>query len=139
MDFSAWYSEVITKSEMIDYYDVRVGVRWALCGREGPLDREEGRGGEKAKATLHVPGPRAVVDVGLHLQISGCYILRPWSYAIWEAIQAFFDAEIKKRGVKNSYFPIFVSKGALEREKVGPSTGSVEARRDGGQRFEGCR
>ena len=35
-----WYSQVITKSEMIEYYD-----------------------------------------------ISGCYILRPWAYAIWENIQ----------------------------------------------------
>ena len=37
---SEWYSQVITKAEMIEYYDV-----------------------------------------------SGCYILRPWAYAIWEHIQ----------------------------------------------------
>ena len=35
-----WYSQVITKAEMIEYYD-----------------------------------------------ISGCYVLRPWSYGIWERIQ----------------------------------------------------
>ena len=29
----------------------------------------------------------------------------------------FFDCEIKKLGVENVYFPMFVSKGALEREK----------------------
>ena len=39
-NFSEWYSQVITKAEMVEYYDV-----------------------------------------------SGCYILRPWSYAIWETIQ----------------------------------------------------
>ena len=39
-NFSEWYSQVITKAEMVEYYDV-----------------------------------------------SGCYILRPWSYAIWERIQ----------------------------------------------------
>ena len=49
--------------------------------------------------------------------ISGCYILRPWSYGIWEAIQGFFDAEIKKLGVQNAYFPMFVTKAALEAEK----------------------
>merc|ERR1711911_541303 len=65
-----WYSQVITKSEMIEYYDV-----------------------------------------------SGCYILRPWSYAIWEFIVAFFDGEIKKNGVQNCYFPMFVSNQASEREK----------------------
>ena len=63
--------QVITKSEMIEYYDV-----------------------------------------------SGCYILRPWSYSIWENIKDFFDAEIKKLGVENCYFPIFVSHAALEKEKT---------------------
>jgi prolyl-tRNA synthetase len=67
VDFPTWYSQVITRSEMIEYYD-----------------------------------------------ISGCYILRPWSYGIWEHIQGFFDQSIKKLGVKNSYFPMFVSKRALE-------------------------
>ncbi|XP_056134251.1 bifunctional glutamate/proline--tRNA ligase isoform X2 [Lampris incognitus] len=65
-----WYSQVITKAEMIEYYDV-----------------------------------------------SGCYVLRPWSYSIWEAIKDFFDREIKKLGVENCYFPMFVSQAALEKEK----------------------
>ncbi|KAM8810152.1 bifunctional glutamate/proline--tRNA ligase isoform 2-T2 [Eudromia elegans] len=65
-----WFSQVITKSEMIEYYDV-----------------------------------------------SGCYVLRPWAHSIWEAIKDFFDAEIKKLGVENCYFPMFVSQAALEKEK----------------------
>ncbi|KAL3065980.1 hypothetical protein OYC64_016005 [Pagothenia borchgrevinki] len=69
-NLSDWYSQVITKSEMIEYYDV-----------------------------------------------SGCYVLRPWSYSIWQTIQTFFDAEIKKLGVENCYFPMFVSQAALEKEK----------------------
>ena len=47
--FSDWYTDVIVKGELIEYYDV-----------------------------------------------SGCYILRPWAYGIWESIQSFFDGEIKK-------------------------------------------
>ena len=66
-----WYSQTITKAEMIEYYDV-----------------------------------------------SGCYVLLPWSYAIWEHIQRWFDAEIKKLGVRNAYHPMFVSHAALEREKA---------------------
>ncbi|KAF5892564.1 bifunctional glutamate/proline--tRNA ligase isoform X2 [Clarias magur] len=66
-----WYSQVITKSEMIEYYDV-----------------------------------------------SGCYVLRPWAFAIWESIKEFFDREIKKLGVENCYFPMFVSQAALEKEKT---------------------
>ncbi|XP_058055585.1 bifunctional glutamate/proline--tRNA ligase [Anopheles bellator] len=69
-NLSEWYSQVITKGEMIEYYDV-----------------------------------------------SGCYILRHWSFAIWKAIRTWFDAEITRLGVKECYFPIFVSRAALEREK----------------------
>uniref|UniRef100_A0A665WJM7 Bifunctional glutamate/proline--tRNA ligase n=1 Tax=Echeneis naucrates TaxID=173247 RepID=A0A665WJM7_ECHNA len=67
-DVALW--QVITKSEMIEYYDV-----------------------------------------------SGCYVLRPWAFSIWEAIKDFFDREIKKLGVENCYFPMFVSQAALEKEK----------------------
>lgn len=70
-NYSEWYTEVITKAEMIDYYDV-----------------------------------------------SGCYILRPWAFSIWEKLQQYFDQEIKKLGVENCYFPIFISKSALETEKT---------------------
>lgn len=66
-----WYSQVITKGELIEYYDV-----------------------------------------------SGCYILRPWSFAIWEVIKDFIDKEIKALGVQNCYFPMFVSRSVLEKEKT---------------------
>lgn len=69
-DFGAWYSSVVVKTEMIEFYD-----------------------------------------------ISGCYILRPWSYAIWDAIRDFFDPKIKATGVQNAYFPLFVSKKRLETEE----------------------
>lgn len=62
-DLPDWYSQVITKGEMIEYYDV-----------------------------------------------SGCYILRPWSYSIWDCIREFISKDIKRKGVKDCYFPIFVSK-----------------------------
>jgi prolyl-tRNA synthetase len=52
-----------------------------------------------------------------YYDISGCYILRPWAYSIWEQIQGFFDSSIKALGVQNAYFPVFVSRSALEAEK----------------------
>ena len=52
-----------------------------------------------------------------YYDISGCYILRPWAYSMWEQIKDFFDAEIKKEGVENCYFPLFVSEARLEAEK----------------------
>lgn len=69
-DFSGWYQQILTKGEMLDYYDV-----------------------------------------------SGCYIMRPASYAVWEQIQKFFDEKIKSDGVANAYFPMFVSSKVLEKEK----------------------
>ncbi|CAA7268383.1 unnamed protein product [Cyclocybe aegerita] len=70
LDFPTWYTNVLIKADMLDYYSV-----------------------------------------------SGCYILKPWSYSIWEEIQSWFNTEIKELGVQNSYFPMFVSQSVLEREK----------------------
>eukprot|EP01055_Gregarina_sp_Pseudo9_P005766 Gregarina_sp_Pseudo_9__5765@NODE_853_length_2131_cov_18_500478_g801_i0_p1_GENE_NODE_853_length_2131_cov_18_500478_g801_i0NODE_853_length_2131_cov_18_500478_g801_i0_p1_ORF_typecomplete_len678_score222_07tRNAsynt_2b/PF00587_25/3e32ProRSC_1/PF09180_11/4_8e23HGTP_anticodon/PF03129_20/3_3e15tRNA_edit/PF04073_15/0_00067_NODE_853_length_2131_cov_18_500478_g801_i0652098 len=70
VDFAEWYTQVITKGEMIEYYDV-----------------------------------------------SGCYILRPWSFQIWERIQAFLDSSFKARGTQNAYFPSFVTKQRLGAEE----------------------
>eukprot|EP00742_Colponemidia_sp_Colp-10_P011805 GILJ01013180.1.p1 GENE.GILJ01013180.1~~GILJ01013180.1.p1 ORF type:complete len:837 (+),score=181.59 GILJ01013180.1:1-2511(+) len=69
-DFASWYTQVVTKSEMIEYYDV-----------------------------------------------SGCYVIRPWAYAIWEEIRRYFADSIRDIGVEECYFPMFVSKSVLEREK----------------------
>ncbi|KMZ75640.1 Proline--tRNA ligase [Zostera marina] len=52
-----------------------------------------------------------------YYDISGCYILRPWAMAIWENMQVFFDAEIKKMKIENCYFPLFVSESILQKEK----------------------
>lgn len=69
-DFGGWFSQLVSKAEMIEFYD-----------------------------------------------ISGCYILRPWSYAMWDAIHDYFDAKIKALGVQNAYFPLFVSRSRLEKEE----------------------
>ncbi|OGE47521.1 hypothetical protein PENARI_c042G01148 [Penicillium arizonense] len=49
--------------------------------------------------------------------VSGCYILKPTSYFIWEEIQDWFNKKIKSIGVKNCSFPLFVSEDVLQREK----------------------
>lgn len=69
-DFGGWFSQLVTKTEMLEFYD-----------------------------------------------ISGCYILRPWSFSMWETIREFLDAEIKKLGVQNAYFPLFVSQKRLAAEE----------------------
>uniref|UniRef100_A0A6T6LRV1 proline--tRNA ligase n=2 Tax=Rhodosorus marinus TaxID=101924 RepID=A0A6T6LRV1_9RHOD len=69
-DFGSWFQEVITKAELIDYYDIR-----------------------------------------------GCYVLRPRSFAIWDAIKDMLDKRIKGLGVENCYFPLFVSSDRLKKEQ----------------------
>lgn len=69
-DFPGWYQQVLTKGDMLDYYDV-----------------------------------------------SGCFILKPALFFIWEEIQEYFNKAIKKMGVKNCSFPLFVSEDVLQREK----------------------
>jgi len=49
--------------------------------------------------------------------VSGCYILRPNAYHIWEKVQAYFDGLIKADGVKNCYFPLFIPESLLTKEK----------------------
>lgn len=52
-----------------------------------------------------------------YYDISGCYILKPASQFIWDEIRTWFDAKIKKMGVKNCSFPLFVSEDVLNKEK----------------------
>ncbi len=49
--------------------------------------------------------------------VKGCMVIRPYGYALWEAIQKFMDARIKKRGVQNAYFPLFIPESFLHKEK----------------------
>jgi prolyl-tRNA synthetase len=44
-------------------------------------------------------------------------VLKPYGYAIWENIQKILDEEIKKAGVKNAYFPLFIPESLLKKEK----------------------
>ena len=48
--------------------------------------------------------------------VSGCIVLKPNSYAVWEKIQKAFDDKIKKSGHKNCYFPMFIPESLLKKE-----------------------
>ena len=47
----------------------------------------------------------------------GCIAIKPYGYAIWENIQNYADAEFKKVGVKNVYFPVLIPEKLLQKEK----------------------
>ncbi|MBM3894566.1 proline--tRNA ligase [Candidatus Dependentiae bacterium] len=46
----------------------------------------------------------------------GSFVIRPYGYALWEAIQKDLDARIKKHSVKNAYFPLFIPESFLKKE-----------------------
>lgn len=54
-----------------------------------------------------------IVDYTL---VSGCFAFRPYGYAIWEKIVKEVDAKLKKMGVKNCYFPLFIPERLLKKE-----------------------
>jgi prolyl-tRNA synthetase len=60
-----------------------------------------------------------ILKAGLadYAPVKGCMVFKPYGYAIWENIQKILDEEIKKAGVKNVYFPIFIPEKFLKKEK----------------------
>lgn len=68
-DFPQWYTDVVLKTELVDY------------------------------------GP-----------VKGTMVIRPYGYAIWEKIQDYLNAEFKKVGIKNAYFPMFIPESFLKKE-----------------------
>ena len=48
--------------------------------------------------------------------VSGCMVLRPLGYAIWENMQQATDAEFKRAGIANTYFPLFIPERLLKKE-----------------------
>ncbi|HTY40222.1 MAG TPA: proline--tRNA ligase [Candidatus Paceibacterota bacterium] len=60
-----------------------------------------------------------VLQAGLadYAETKGCIIFRPYSYALWERIQATLDPWFKKDGVQNAYFPLLIPYHLLKKEK----------------------
>src|SRR5271170_4078321 len=48
--------------------------------------------------------------------VKGCMVIRPNGYSIWELIQKDLDRRIKKTGVRNAYFPLFIPESFLKKE-----------------------
>lgn len=70
-NFPEWYSQVLLRGNMHDYYDIK-----------------------------------------------GCFIVKPQAMFIWKQIQKYFTAKIEMLGVQEYYFPMLITKTALEKEKT---------------------
>ena len=49
--------------------------------------------------------------------VKGCMVIKPYGYAVWEHMQRDMDRRIKETGHVNAYFPLFIPKSLLEKEK----------------------
>jgi len=47
----------------------------------------------------------------------GTMVFRPYGYALWENIQKELDQDIKAKGVKNAYFPLFIPESLIKKER----------------------
>ena len=48
--------------------------------------------------------------------VKGFMIIRPNAYSIWEKIQKYFDDYLKKKGIRNAYFPLLIPESFFKRE-----------------------
>ncbi len=56
-------------------------------------------------------------DLADYSAVSGCIVYKPSSYAIWEKIVNVVDADFKKIGIQNAYFPLFIPESLLQKEE----------------------
>ncbi len=55
-------------------------------------------------------------DMAETAPVRGCMVIKPWGYAIWEAVQAQFDRRFKETGHENAYFPLLIPLRFIEKE-----------------------
>ncbi|HOC06283.1 MAG TPA: proline--tRNA ligase [Bacillota bacterium] len=48
--------------------------------------------------------------------VRGCMVIRPYGFAIWEAMKEGLDRRIKETGHQNAYFPLFIPESLLQKE-----------------------
>ncbi len=51
-----------------------------------------------------------------HSPVRGCMTIKPYGWALWEAIQRHLDAAFKATGHQNAYFPLFIPLSFLAKE-----------------------
>jgi len=56
-------------------------------------------------------------DLAENSLVRGTMVIKPYGYALWEAIRDALDTRFKATGHKNLYFPMFIPLRLMEREK----------------------
>src|SRR5579875_1100264 len=55
-------------------------------------------------------------DLAVPAHVRGAMVIKPWGYGIWQLMQARLDAEIRRRGHENVYFPMLIPLSYFQRE-----------------------
>jgi prolyl-tRNA synthetase len=55
-------------------------------------------------------------DLAENSGVRGCMVIKPYGYAIWEAMQAQLDKMFNETGHQNAYFPLFIPKSYFIKE-----------------------
>ncbi|MBI3334027.1 proline--tRNA ligase [Candidatus Pacearchaeota archaeon] len=55
-------------------------------------------------------------DLADYTSVSGCMVLKPGAYSLWEKIKEEVDKRFKKLGILNVYFPLLIPEKTLMRE-----------------------
>ncbi len=55
-------------------------------------------------------------DMAENSAVRGCMVIKPWGYAIWEAVQGIMDRRFKETGHENAYFPLLIPLRFIEKE-----------------------
>ncbi|MBT3304547.1 proline--tRNA ligase [Candidatus Woesearchaeota archaeon] len=56
-------------------------------------------------------------DLADYTKVSGCIVFKPTAWAIWEKIRDLVDIRMKKMGVQNVSFPLFIPESLLVKEE----------------------
>ncbi len=57
-----------------------------------------------------------MAELADYTPVKGCMVIRPYGYAVWEAIQGGLDRRIKATGHQNAYFPLFIPESFIKKE-----------------------
>ena len=71
------------------------------------------RGQDYARWYTDIVTKAELADYG---PVKGTMVIRPYGFAIWEAVKESFDKRFKETGHVNAYFPLFIPKSYLSRE-----------------------
>eukprot|EP00873_Tetraselmis_striata_P010596 jgi/Tetstr1/430860/TSEL_002002.t1 len=85
----------------------------AGAGKKGAEERITPKSEDYSRWYLDLVKSAELADYG---PVRGTMVIRPYGYAIWEAVQTFLDRRFKETGHSNCYFPQLIPYSFIEKE-----------------------